>query len=231
MQMTYEEYAWTVAGVTKFEEPVFTVYLITNLLNGQFYFGKHVTKNLKDRYLGSGRRIKPSVAKYGKENFKKEVIHIFDNSKEALRWERIEIDKYLRKDPKCLNLMSGGGDYDPEENSENMQEYWDSHPERRETQSNALKSYFNTPEAKERLSKSQIHGYIANPERREKNSQAKTKYWSNSDRRKEQSERRKKYFAETPGASEKASEAAKKREARKKAKKLAALQTTEKDHK
>lgn len=95
-------------GATKFEEVIYIVYRTTNLLNNEFYIGKHETRDINDGYTGSGIRIKASVKKYGKRNFKVEILHIFDNKNESLKWETLEVDKYLEKDPLCLNLVRGG---------------------------------------------------------------------------------------------------------------------------
>jgi len=48
------------------------IYMITNLINGKKYIGKD--KHNDPNYYGSGTRICQAIIKYGKRNFKKEII-------------------------------------------------------------------------------------------------------------------------------------------------------------
>ena len=86
----------------------YTIYKITNKLNGKIYVGKHQTKDLNDGYMGSGKLLRRAIAKYGIENFKKEILFQFDsetemNSKEA---ELVTEEFCLRED--TYNLCEGG---------------------------------------------------------------------------------------------------------------------------
>jgi hypothetical protein len=56
------------------------IYKITNLINNKIYVGKD-SKN-DPKYLGSGLYINRAIKKYGKENFKKEILEYCDNSQE-----------------------------------------------------------------------------------------------------------------------------------------------------
>jgi group I intron endonuclease len=83
------------------------IYKTTNLLNGRFYIGMH-TGYPDDGYLGSGKRIKAEIKKYGKENFKREILETLP-TRNALELREEEIvDDMLLQDLLCLNLKNGG---------------------------------------------------------------------------------------------------------------------------
>lgn len=86
----------------------YTIYKITNKINGKIYVGKHQTKDLNDSYMGSGINIRRAINKYGIENFEKEILFIFEtevemNAKEA---EIVNEDFVNRED--VYNICYGG---------------------------------------------------------------------------------------------------------------------------
>lgn len=83
-------------------------YRIENLINGKFYFGVHQTDILEDGYMGSGKRMKYAIQKYGIQNFKKEILEFFDKYQEALDYEAEVVNEDLVLDPNCYNLKKGG---------------------------------------------------------------------------------------------------------------------------
>ena len=85
------------------------IYKTKNLANGKFYLGKHSTRNTQDGYLGSGKLLKKAIAKYGKENFKREILHYFESVLALDEAEREIITLQVIKDPNCYNLATGGG--------------------------------------------------------------------------------------------------------------------------
>jgi hypothetical protein len=83
---------------------LFLIYRTTNKLNGKFYIGKHQTDNLNDGYLGSGKLLKRAIQKYGKENFIREILHIFETEEEMNQKEKELV--VLGKN--SYNLCEGG---------------------------------------------------------------------------------------------------------------------------
>lgn len=84
------------------------VYKTTNLITGRYYIGKHSTYFLEDGYLGSGKRFRYEIDKYGRENFKKEILEFFETSELAFGRERQIVNEELLRDCDCLNLTTGG---------------------------------------------------------------------------------------------------------------------------
>ena len=84
------------------------LYKTTNLINSKFYCGMHSTDDLNDGYLGSGLRLRRSIQKYGKENFKLEIIKFYLNRIELIEAEKNLVNESLLQDPFCMNLMKGG---------------------------------------------------------------------------------------------------------------------------
>lgn len=86
----------------------FTIYKITNKINGKIYIGKHQTKDLNDEYMGSGKHLKYAISKHGIENFEKEILYQFDNEVD-MNFKEAEIvteEFCLRQD--TYNLCPGG---------------------------------------------------------------------------------------------------------------------------
>lgn len=83
-------------------------YKTTNLINGKYYLGMHSTNNLNDGYLGSGVILWKAINKYGKENFKLEILSFYNNRKELKNKEAELITEQILIDPMCMNLAVGG---------------------------------------------------------------------------------------------------------------------------
>lgn len=87
---------------------IFMTYKTVNSITGHFYFGQHSTLNINDGYLGSGIRLKAAVRKYGRENFKREVVGIHSTREDMNAAEIALITPAVLSDPMCYNLAPGG---------------------------------------------------------------------------------------------------------------------------
>jgi len=84
-----------------------TIYISTNIVTGKSYVGYHSTNNPNDRYLGSGRILRRSVKKHGRNNFKKEILE-FCNKANWQKRETFWINEKNTKFPSGYNLTDGG---------------------------------------------------------------------------------------------------------------------------
>ncbi len=84
------------------------LYKTTNLMNNKYYYGIHSTNNLEDGYLGSGTYLKRSIRKYGKDNFKREIIKMFDTREELVQAEIEIITEDILRDSQNMNCQFGG---------------------------------------------------------------------------------------------------------------------------
>lgn len=96
------------------------IYKTTNLINGKFYIGKDV-KN-KKTYLGSGKILKQAIDKYGKENFKKEILEYCIDLVHLDEREIYWIDKYNAIE-NGYNLTEGGTGGDTWKNNK-LEVHW-----------------------------------------------------------------------------------------------------------
>ena len=86
----------------------YTIYKITNKINGKIYVGKHQTKDLNDGYMGSGKAIKFSIKRYGKENHRVEILEMLENKELLAERERAIVTLSKVNSGKCMNLKVGG---------------------------------------------------------------------------------------------------------------------------
>lgn len=93
----------------------YTIYKITNKIDGKFYIGSHKTKKLDDEYMGSGKYLLAAQKKYGIENFTKDILFVFDNSKEMYDKEAEIVNEEFLITENTYNLKKGGfGGWDHE---------------------------------------------------------------------------------------------------------------------
>lgn len=84
------------------------IYKTTDKVTGKYYVGMHSTSNLKDGYLGSGKRLRSSIRKYGKDRFSFEILEFVDSRLLLEEKEREVVTTNLLRDKMCLNLKEGG---------------------------------------------------------------------------------------------------------------------------
>jgi hypothetical protein len=87
---------------------MFIVYKTTNLTNNHYYIGVHKQDGISfDGYYGSGVGLKRAIQKYGKQNFNRETLYVFDDVEEAYIKEKELLIPVYRLD-ECYNMHPGG---------------------------------------------------------------------------------------------------------------------------
>jgi group I intron endonuclease len=84
------------------------IYKTTNLKNGKFYIGKDAKNN--PNYLGSGILLKNAISRYGKRNFKKEILEQCDTIIELNEREQYWINVLSSTDKNIGYNIAKGGD-------------------------------------------------------------------------------------------------------------------------
>ena len=90
------------------QKTIHYLYKTTCLITNRYYIGMHSTNNLEDGYMGSGKRLRHSVRKYGKENHVKEILEFFENRSLLVEAEKKRITPEMITDKNCMNLKEGG---------------------------------------------------------------------------------------------------------------------------
>lgn len=83
------------------------IYLTTNLITGRKYIGKDSQD--KSSYIGSGKILKQAIKKYGKNNFKKEILCRCSSLRELSEVEQYFIAYFNAvNNPSFYNITKGG---------------------------------------------------------------------------------------------------------------------------
>jgi hypothetical protein len=84
------------------------IYKTTNTLTGRYYIGMHSTNDLDDGYLGSGKRLRHSIRKYGEEVHVREILEFCENREELKSREEEIVNLNEIAKEECMNLKVGG---------------------------------------------------------------------------------------------------------------------------
>lgn len=103
------------------KNPFGFVYITTNLINGKKYIGQRKFSDGWKAYLGSGKRFKQALKKYGRKNFIRLIVDI-GYSREELNNKEIELIKFFNAaDSRNFYNISEGGDIN---NKGGKDAYW-----------------------------------------------------------------------------------------------------------
>ena len=87
----------------------YIVYETKNKINGKKYIGCHMTHNIDDGYMGSGKYFKRAFKKYGIENFERKIIQFCESEKDMLDLESKLVTEDIITSMNYYNISLGGG--------------------------------------------------------------------------------------------------------------------------
>lgn len=129
------------------------IYKTTCLVNNKIYIGKHEGSE-DDGYIGSGEVFSHAVRKYGKKNFKREILRRCETLHELRVWEHVYIKKYHAQDKEVgYNIADGDvntTEYNPTRRPEVIEKMIEKNrkttrdPEYRRRHSEIMKEYYKT---------------------------------------------------------------------------------------
>lgn len=81
------------------------------MIDQRIYVGFHSTNNLNDSYMGSSKSLQKDIKELGRNNFKKEILFIFDNKEDMVNKECEIVDIEFVNRIDTYNCVPGGEGY------------------------------------------------------------------------------------------------------------------------
>ena len=134
------------------------IYKTTCLVNGKIYIGKH-EGDCNDNYLGSGELFLKAVRKYGRKNFKREILRHCNTLHELKIWEHVFIKKYHSQNPEIGYNIADGDVNTTEFNPAKL-------PSIRKKMSCSIKKAYSNSELRQRKSEDTKKYFEEHPEAR-----------------------------------------------------------------
>lgn len=130
------------------------LYIQINLSTNEYYIGKVNRKRWSEikRYQGSGLKFKNKYKGHETE-FVRYFISCCSTAKETEEEEAKIVDETLLKDPKCLNLVSGGGGtsehYSREKRVSHQRQFMKAHPEQFQSMIEVAKELYRSGDSQQ----------------------------------------------------------------------------------
>ena len=78
------------------------------MITGRYYVGMHATPDPNDNYIGSGKILRASIKKYGRQNHVKQILEYAESEEHMRAREALLVNQELLSDPLCMNIRCGG---------------------------------------------------------------------------------------------------------------------------